>query len=114
MRWLNTARLLNREKAHFKVAVPSSFYNQAKELAGRNTLDFGDDPEDQAIMELPDNGVVASTDAITDELRDSTDCFPEDATVEVSSTANAQRSWMIISSLRENFIDSGRPLRQTP
>jgi hypothetical protein len=55
-------------------------------------------------MELPDKGIVASTDAATDEGRYSADWYPQDATVEVSSSSTAKRSLMIISSLRENFI----------
>jgi hypothetical protein len=74
-------QFLKGNERHFNIAVPSSFCRQAK-LAGRDTLDFSDDREDQAIMELPDNGVVAS----------------------VSSSSAAGRSLMIISSLRENFI----------
>jgi len=97
-------QFLKGDERHFKIAVPSSFYKHAKELAGRGTLDFSDDPEDQAIMELRDNGVVASTDEGLDEGRYSADWYPEDATVEVSSRASAERSLMIISSLRENFI----------
>jgi hypothetical protein len=72
--------------------------------SGRGTLDFSDDPEDQAIMALPDNGVVASTDEGPDEGRYSADWYPEDATVEVWSSSTVERSLMIISSLRENFI----------
>ena len=97
-------QFLKTDERHFKITVPSSFYKHAKELAGRATLDFSDDPEDQAIMELRDNGVVASTDEGLDEGRYSADWYPEDATVEVSSRASAERSLMIISSLRENFI----------
>jgi hypothetical protein len=67
-------------------------------------VDFSDDPEDLAIMELPDDGIIASTDAAPNEGRYSADFYPEDATVEVSSTPNVGRSSMIISSLRENFI----------
>jgi hypothetical protein len=99
-------QLLKGDERHFKIAVPASFYKRAKELAGRGTLDFSDDPEDQAIMELPDDGLVASTDAAADEGRYSADWYPEDATVEVSSSSTAERSLMIISSLRENFIRS--------
>ena len=55
-------------------------------------------------MQFPDTGIVASTDAATDEGRYSADWYPEDATVEVSSTPNVGRSSMIVSSLRENFI----------
>src|ERR1700730_8993387 len=72
-------QFLKGDERHFKIAVPSSFYKQAKELAGRDTLDFSDDPEDQAIMELPDDGIIASTDAAPDEGRYSTDWYPEDA-----------------------------------
>ena len=97
-------QFLKGDERHYKIAVPSSFYKQAKELAGRDTVDFSDDPEDQAIMELPDDGIIASTDAAPDEGRYSADWYPEDATVEVSSTPNVGRSSMIISSLRENFI----------
>jgi len=97
-------QFLKEDERHFKIAVPSSFYKQAKELVGRDTADFSDDPEDQAIMELPDNGVIASIDAAADEERYSADWYPEDATVEVSSILNVARSSMIISSLRENFI----------
>ena len=97
-------QFLKADERHFKIAVPSSFYKHAKELAGRGTLDFSDDPEDQAIMELPDNGVVASTDEGPDEGLYSADWYPEDATVEVSSSSTAERSLMIISSLRENSI----------
>jgi hypothetical protein len=92
------------DEAHFKIAVPSSFYLRAKELASGATLDFSDDPEDQAIMELPDDGILASTDEARDETQYSRDWYPEDATVEVSSTLNVERSSMIISSLRENYI----------
>jgi hypothetical protein len=98
------AQFLKGDEAHFKIAVPPSFYNHAKELAGRGTLDFSDDPEDQAIMELPDDGIIASTDAALDEGRYCADWYPEDATVEVSSAPASERSLMIISSLRENFI----------
>ena len=56
-------------------------------------------------MELPDN-VVASTDEGPDEGLYSADWYPEDATVEVSSSSTAERSLTIISSLRENFIRS--------
>jgi len=98
------AQFLKGDEAHFKIAVPPSFYNHAKELAGRGTLDFSDDPEDQAIMELPDDGSVVSVDAAPDEGRHLTDWYPEDATVEISSTLARERSSMIISSLRENFI----------
>jgi hypothetical protein len=59
-------QFLKGDERHFKIAVPSSFYKQAKGLAGRDTLDFSDDPEDQAIMELPDDGIIASTDAASD------------------------------------------------
>jgi hypothetical protein len=97
-------QFLKEDERHFKIAVPSSFYKQAKELAGRDTADFSDDPEDQAIMELPDAGNIASTDAAPDEARYSTDWYPEDATVEVSSASNRERSSMIIASLRENLI----------
>jgi hypothetical protein len=97
-------QFLKGDERHFKIAVPSSFYKQAKGLAGRDSLDFSDDPEDQAIMELPDDGIIASTDAASDGGRYSTDCYPEDATVEVTSTTARERSLMIISSLRENFI----------
>jgi hypothetical protein len=97
-------QFLKGDERHFNIAVPSSFYQQAKELAGGDTLDFSDDREDQAIMELPDNGVVASTDAAPDEARYFADWYPEDATVEVSSSSSAERSLMIIASLRENFI----------
>ena len=97
-------QFLKGDEAHFKIAVPSSSYKQAKELASRNTLDFTDQPEDQANMELPDDGIIASTDARTDEGRYSAVWYPEDATVEVSSTFNTDRSSMIVSSLRENFI----------
>lgn len=97
-------QFLKSDERHFKIAVPSNYYKHAKELAGRGTLDFSDDPEDQAIMELPDNGVVASTDEGPDEGRYSADWYPEDATVEVSSSYTAERSLMIASSLRENFI----------
>jgi hypothetical protein len=100
----HNTQFLKEDERHFKIAVPASFYKQAKELAGRDTADFSDDPEDQAIMELPDDGVVASTDATLDEGRYSADWYSEDATVEVSSTSNTERSSMIISSLRENFI----------
>jgi len=96
-------QFLKGDESHYKIAVPSSFYKQAKELAGRDTADFSD-PEDQAIMELPDDGIIASTDAALDEGRYSADWYPEDATVEVSSTPASERSLMIISSLRENFI----------
>jgi hypothetical protein len=47
-------QFLKGDEAHFKIAVPSSSYKQAKELASRNTLDFTDQPEDQANMELPE------------------------------------------------------------
>ena len=60
-------QFLKADERHFKIAVPSSYYKHAKELAGRGTLDFRDNPEDQAIMELPDNGVVASSDEGPDE-----------------------------------------------
>jgi hypothetical protein len=97
-------QFLKGDERHFKIAVPSSYYKNAKELAGRGTLDFSDDPEDQAIMELPDSGVVASPNDGPDQGRYSADWYPEDATVEVSSSSTAERSLMIISSLRENFI----------
>ena len=97
-------QFLRGNERHFQIAVPSSFYKHAKELAGRGTLDFSDNPEDQAIMELPDDGLVTLTDAAADEGRYSADWYPEDATVEVSSSSTAERSLMIISSLRENFI----------
>jgi hypothetical protein len=38
------------------------------------------------------------------ETQYSRDWYPEDATVKVSSTLNVERSSMIISSLRENYI----------
>jgi hypothetical protein len=97
-------QFLKGDEANFKIAVPASFYKQAKELAGRGTFDFSDDPEDQAIMELPDDGIVAATEAATDEERYSTEWYPEDATVEVTSPSNRERRWMIVDSLRENFI----------
>lgn len=55
-------------------------------------------------MELPDDGIIASTAAMTDDRRYSADWYAEDATVEVSSSFNRDRSSMIVSSLRENFI----------
>jgi hypothetical protein len=97
-------QFLKGDERHFKIAVPSSFYKQAKGLAGRDTLNFSDDPEDQAIMELPDDGIIASTDAASDDGRYSTEWYAEDATVEVTSTTARERSLMIVSSLRENFI----------
>src|ERR1700688_124213 len=48
-------QFLKADETQFKIAVPSSYYKHAKELAGRGTLDFSDDPEDQAIMEFRDN-----------------------------------------------------------
>jgi hypothetical protein len=97
-------QFLRGAEANFKISVPSSFYKQAGELAGRDTLDFSDDPKDQEIMELPDGGIIAATEAATDEGRYSTEWYPEDATVEVASPSNRERSWMIIDSFRENFI----------
>jgi hypothetical protein len=49
-------------------------------------------------MQFPDTGIVASTDAATDEGRYSADWYPQDATVEVSSSSTAERSLMIIAS----------------
>jgi|ERR1700736_6717946 len=40
-------QFLKGDERHFKITVPSIFYKQAKELAGKDTLDFSDDPEDQ-------------------------------------------------------------------
>lgn len=97
-------QFLKADERHFKIAVPASFYKDARELAGRGTLDFSDDPQDQAIMELPDDGAVASTDEGPDERRYSSDWYPEDASIEVASSSTAERCQMIISSLRENFI----------
>jgi hypothetical protein len=97
-------QFLKGDERHFKIAVPSSSYKQAKELSSRATLDFTDEPEDQAIMELPDDGIITPTDAMTDDGRYTTDWYPEDATVEISSTLNKDRSSMIVSSLRENFV----------
>jgi len=47
-------QFLQEAEAHFKIAVPSSFYKQAKEVTGPDTDDFSDDPGDHAIIELPD------------------------------------------------------------
>src|ERR1700730_14746370 len=35
-------QFLKGDERHFKIAVPSSYYKHAKELAGRGTLDFSD------------------------------------------------------------------------
>jgi hypothetical protein len=37
-------QFLKGDERHFKIAVPSSFYKQAKGLADRDTPDFSDDP----------------------------------------------------------------------
>jgi hypothetical protein len=97
-------QFLKGDERHFKIAVPSSFYRQAKELTGPDTDDFSDDPEDHATIELPDDEIATSTDTRPDRGRYSADWYAEDATIEV--TTNSGRAWssLIIASLRENLI----------
>ena len=97
-------QFLQEAEAHFKIAVPASFYKQAKEVTGPNTDDFCDDPGDHAIIELPGDEIAGSTDTRADRGRYSADWYPEDATIEV--TTNSGRVWssLIVASLRENFI----------
>ena len=84
--------------------MPSSFYKQTKELAGPDTDDLSDNSEDEAIIDLPDDEIAASTDARPDSGRYFADWYPEDATIEV--TTDSARGWnsLIMDSLRENFI----------
>lgn len=93
-------------EAHFKIAVPANFFEQANELTGPADTDDDIDgnSEDHATIELPSDEVAGSTDTRPDRARHSKDWYPEDATIEV--TTNSGRSWssLIISSLRENFI----------
>jgi len=97
-------QFLQAAEAHFKIAVPSSFYKQAKELTGPETDDFSDDPEDQAVTELSEKDLIASPKIRPDSRGYFADWYPEDATTEV--TTNSARTWsaLIIASLRENFI----------
>jgi hypothetical protein len=97
-------QFLQAAETHFKIAVPSSFYKQAKELTGPETDDFSDDPEDQAITELSEKDLIASPKIRPDSGGYFADWYPEDATTEV--TTNSARTWssLIIASLRENFI----------
>ena len=97
-------QFLQAAEAHFKIAVPLSFYKQAKELTGPDTDDFSDKSEDQTIIELPDDGIAGSTDTRPASGRYFADWYPEDATIEV--TTDSARAWsaLIMNSLRENFI----------
>src|SRR6202140_3512117 len=46
-------QFLKGDERHFKIAVPSSFYKQAKGQAGSDCRVFRVFPEGQAVMELP-------------------------------------------------------------
>jgi hypothetical protein len=99
-------QFLQAAEAHFKIAVPANFFEQAKELTGPPDTDddFDGDSEDHAIIESPDDEITSSTDTRPDRGRYTADWYPEDTTIEV--TTNSGRAWssLIISSLRENSI----------
>jgi len=97
-------QFLQGAAAHFKIAVPASFYKQAKELTGPDTDDFSDDPADHVIIELPGDEVADSTDSRPDRGRYSADWYPEDATIEVTTDSSRAWSSLIMASLRENLI----------
>jgi hypothetical protein len=87
----------------FRIGVPPSFYDQAKEEIDRGRLDFTDEAEDQRVMELPAEEGIAAAEKVDDDW-DPEDCRPEDATVELWFEKIPQHTWMVESALCENHI----------
>jgi hypothetical protein len=89
----------------FKIFVPGDSYDRAKKTANNDRVDFSDEPEDQAIMELQVEGANANeVQHQSGAIRSFAGWNGGDATVEIWSCANCDREWMLVMSLRENVI----------
>jgi len=89
----------------FKILVTDASYDRAKKIADNDEVDFTDEPEDQAIMGLQVEEVDASPGQHrSSEIRSFEDWNDGEATVEIWSRADDDREWMVVMSLRENFI----------
>lgn len=89
---------------HYEIGVPPQFCKQAENIIESGQVDFTDEPSDQAIMELPAQDALA--DAAEGEIDPNSGKWePGSATVEIWSQPGAERSLMIESSLRENYIN---------
>ncbi len=95
--------MVRRVETRYEIGVPEADFEKANVITHDNVMDFSDEPEDQAIMEIADAGDGGSQ---LETKRDAKfgEWYPEDATVLVWDGDAADRRNMIEMSLRENDI----------
>jgi hypothetical protein len=99
----NNRQFLKGVDRNFKIGVPQSYIVQADEVIKEAQMGFSDSPEDQHVLELPDQAGLTPSEEGNHEQ------FPrewrkEDATIEVSVENIQHYIGMIELALRENHI----------
>jgi hypothetical protein len=89
---------------HYEIGVAPEFYDQAKQIADGDRVDFSDEPSDQAIMEIPAEDSKPDTTELEKDW-DPGKWDSENATVEIQFRNEPEYASMIESSLRENYIN---------